>query len=824
MLIARAARLPLDGFQALCRAVHDNRSIIFVTIILGAMVSTASGLVLMQPADFNKIVLAQALRHPPYVLSALAVVAALIALDQIGARQPAGVSVSRPARAVAPVETFDMPAGARPVGRGELLDVIIRRLSAGASTNVYGMPGVGKTCLAAAAVAKLLGPDGRRAGKLFPGGVAWIACETLEAGEAGLTQLAAKVSIALQLELGGSGGAAERLARALQARQRALIVLDGLELGERGLRETDVVRALRVPGKTVLLLTTRRRIETDLGAGGTGQRDDGAFALAPLPEAAAVEMFDRALGEADRARQAGMGHTPGRTRPYRGERQQIAALVRRLGCLPLALELSAKHAGKYGLELAEVQAALERDGIPSAGLSGTDAERTVQACFQRSLRVLTERQQQLFAALALLGGTFPRDAALALARALAGRTQATQPGEPGDMTPPDRDLGALVDIGLLTDLDVRPDPTDADAPMKPRYALHPLLREYAMSIWDGRLPTGGEDALGGHRMEMQMHAGDANLGYWAAFVQSEKDPIRLVREDENLSAAAAWAKAHERSDAAAGYVALGLARARAHTGRVDDAKAQYARVIDLTKHLDDQSGKLLAREAYHYRGLLLYTVAPSDDARSDLEQALRLGRELGDPGAQAADLVNLAQIDVRQAERATGERRTALLAQARDRLRESERLSSQIADAQTQQETRREVMHFLGRVDEAEGDYTSARTHYTQALGLSKAEGNVFCTARDQRHLGYVTALTGDTRQGLRLIREGLATYEADKDLYASGLCYLRLGEIYERKHRRTQARESYELALNRFTEHGATSRAQEAEEGLRRVGPGRKR
>jgi hypothetical protein len=189
--------------------------------------------------------LAQALGHPAYMVSAVAVVVVLITMDQRGARQMIVAGVAQPARAVVPIKTFNMPQDAHPVGRQALLDAIERRLCAGLSTNVYGMPGVGKSCLAAAVVSRLLGPDKRRGRRLFPGGVAWITCERLEAGEAGLAQLVASVSIALEIKLIGSGGPAEQLARALQARRRSLLVLHGLEVGEGGLREADVLRALR---------------------------------------------------------------------------------------------------------------------------------------------------------------------------------------------------------------------------------------------------------------------------------------------------------------------------------------------------------------------------------------------------------------------------------------------------------------------------------------------------------------------------------------------------------------------------------------------------
>jgi hypothetical protein len=45
------ARLPVDGYQLLCKMVHDFRSIIFGTIIIGFVVGIGSGLVLLRPSD-----------------------------------------------------------------------------------------------------------------------------------------------------------------------------------------------------------------------------------------------------------------------------------------------------------------------------------------------------------------------------------------------------------------------------------------------------------------------------------------------------------------------------------------------------------------------------------------------------------------------------------------------------------------------------------------------------------------------------------------------------------------------------------------------------
>ncbi len=95
-----------------------------------------------------------------------------------------------------------------------------------------------------------------------------------------------------------------------------------------------------------------------------------------------------------------------------------AAIVERLGWLPLAIELQAARAALRQVGVGQLSADLERDR--SQGLLGDplDATRNMRYSFEQSLRTLTPLQRTRFAALGLPDGPdWPR---AVIERLLAG--------------------------------------------------------------------------------------------------------------------------------------------------------------------------------------------------------------------------------------------------------------------------------------------------------------------------------------------------------------------------------------------------------------------
>lgn len=359
-------------------------------------------------------------------------------LIQLAAKPKAPLSLpsEKEAPSLSPgvVAPLGMPRAATLVGRdAELADLMVK-LRAGATTGLFalrGMGGVGKTVLASEAVARLASAQ-----EVFPGGAAWISCENLTGAE-GLDELWARVARALLLEQVAAQPDSQvrrvALAQALAQRERLLLALDNIEPD---LDAGIVLDTLAVEGHTALLLTARHAVVPHRLT---------PIEIKPLAELDARILFVQQLQK----------HNP--ARPTSQDEAALPDLLAALGGLPLALELTAAYAGLQRLPLADVLREVEDDGLHASTFQG-DPQRALGARFDRSWRKLAPRQQRLFASLSLLvGASFPRATALALAQAALEKPDAEAAG----------DLTTLVDYALVEALEGG------------RLRLHPLLREYA---------------------------------------------------------------------------------------------------------------------------------------------------------------------------------------------------------------------------------------------------------------------------------------------------------------------------------------------------------
>ena len=380
-----------------------------------------------------------------------------------------------------------LPRAVSLVGRDGALAELMAKLRAGDAIGVQGMGGIGKTALAAEVVARLAEDQ-----SAFPGGAAWIACEGLE-GEVGLADLWARVARALGHEpveaLADAQARRAGLAAALARQKRLLLALDNVEpkLDADALLDTLAVR-----GHTALLLTARQQI---------APHRLRAIALPPLPPPEGESLFRERLGQIDAAR------------PNAQDEPAIPKLLAAVSGLPLAIELTAAYAGMQRLALEHVLREVEHDGLHAAAFRA-DSKRALLTRFERSWLALMPRQQRCFVGLSLLaGGSFPREAALAVAQ--AADDQADPPG----------DLLTLVSYGLVEAL-----------PGGERLRLHPLLREYAA----GKLKT--------QPPAPQARLGDAMVAFWLANARAHpgyEGMDALEAEAAGLMGALAWA--HEQA-------------------------------------------------------------------------------------------------------------------------------------------------------------------------------------------------------------------------------------------------------------------------------------
>ncbi len=271
------------------------------------------------------------------------------------------------------------------IGRVHELDEIHRLVTGGCRLlTLTGPGGVGKSRLALEACRQLV--------ETFPDGIAFIPLESVTEAGAVARVIAERIGASVE----GSQPPLESAVDRLQG-QRALLMIDNFEqVLEARLAIAELLD--RCPGVSVLV-TSRRPLRL---------RGEHLITLAPLfvpadddgvPTGTAVEAIIQApavrLFE-ERARQVRSDFVVDASNA-----EAVAALVRRLDGLPLAIELAAARTSI--LEPGQMLERLERGAtVPmSAGADFPERQRTLRATLEWSHALLTPAQQTLLARLSV---------------------------------------------------------------------------------------------------------------------------------------------------------------------------------------------------------------------------------------------------------------------------------------------------------------------------------------------------------------------------------------------------------------------------------------
>ena len=585
----------------------------------------------------------------------------------------------------------------------------------------------------------------------FPGGAAWIACEGLE-GEAGLSDLWTRVATALGLEAVKTRPDPQMrrvaLAQALAKCKRVLLALDNIEPG---LDAEAVLETLAVRGHTALLLTARHKV---------APLRLKVIELTPLPQPDAEKLLVERLHQVDASR------------PTVEEMPAIPALLEALGGLPLALEVTAAYAGIQRRTLQQVADELKADGLSAQALRA-DPKRAPLVRFERSWKVLTVSQQQLFAGLSLqAGASFPREVALAVAKT-AQETTAPATAAPD----PAGDLGTLVNYALVEAL-----------PGGQRLRLHLLLREFS------------EHKLGTYTQAEHERLGDTLVAYWLDYARvhpSYEGMDALEAEAEGLMGMLAWAHKQARH-----REVLGLAHALEKAWEIRGRRAEQLLMYRCAEQAAKALGDLEELQwAIHHSATMEHYRGHREEARAGYERSLGLARQLGKLVAEQEEIHDLALLD----------RESGRPAEAREGFEMALNLARQLHDKHAEQAELRQI----AILDEKSGDLTKAREMYEKALALARELGDPV----DEYNLIYDLAVLDGT---IGRNPEGRAGYERalamarqldDAEMERQGLHALALldgqvGRFYE-------ARSGYERALAMARQLGDLAAEREEIHGL---------
>jgi len=591
-------------------------------------------------------------------------------------------------------------------GREEYLDDLDGLLRPGSGQTVglvglHGTAGVGKSALAVHAA--------HCWGERFRDGVVWVDLRRRDVASA-LRHVAATYGYGEQAAQAPDAEGLAGLVRTVLREREALLILDNAE------RIAAEEFPLLLPGAPgCVALVTSRRSFTEL------ERHGRVLRVGEMKDDEAEELLARILGAtADE-----------------GERAARGDLAKRLGGLPLALDIAARLMGQRRWSAGEYLARLEEAPSLVAELCLPLAKRpedSVAVAFALSYEALERGQQRLFRALGVMaeGGLAPS--------AVAGVVGQ----EPREV---ERGLEGLAALSL-----VRPGQVSG------RTELHPLLADYSRVL----AREAGE----------WKNLRDAHLAYYVGYAERyTKDYGALEGELGNLMAAGEWSW---ESGEHAGVQALArwLYADGVHFLHLRDYLREAVRLVGWAAEVARAAGDRRWEGAdLGNLGVAYATLGEVRRAIEYYEQALTISREVGERRAEGTILGNLgiAYADLRDARRAIEYYEQAII------------IAREIGD-------RRGEGADLGNLGVAYKDLGEVRRaieHYEQALAISREIGDRQMEGSALGNLGSAYATLGEVRRAIECYEQALDIRReiGDRrgegaDLGNLGLAYAVLGEV----------------------------------------------
>ena len=445
---------------------------------------------------------------------------------------------------------------------------------------LVGPGGVGKTRLALEA--------GRTVSERFPGGVAYVNLEGAEDAAVLVPEAASALGVvaATAAELGEQLGQATRGAP-------ALLVLDGFE---RFLDDAELVGQLLAAVANVTVLATSRAA-LRLSA-------EHVYRVQPLAAPNAAALF---VARAKAARADG---------EIDDDRAIVDAVCARLDGLPLAIELAADRARLLPLPalLARLEHRLEL--LTGGPRDLPTRQRSLRATLEWSWEALEELERVLLGRLTVFEG----GASLEAAEAVCDADGVLVPG-----------VEALL-VSLLDKTSLLR--TDAGHDAQPRFGMLDTVREFAAERVAEREDLGPlQDRHARYFLDYCERAAEQ-----AARTDRREWLDRLAQERGNIRLAIERLLQTGATDEAL-RIAIAFAQALPWNAHAHEVRGWLAEALDACEAAP------AARRAtgLYWQGMLAMSQGLFDEARAQLEAAVRLAREAREPSTEAAALAALGR-------------------------------------------------------------------------------------------------------------------------------------------------------------------------------------
>ncbi len=443
--------------------------------------------------------------------------------------------------------------------------------------------------------------------------------------------------------------------------------------------------------------------------------------------------------------------------------EAVSEVCRRLDGIPLAIELAAARARSLTVE--DIRSRLdERFRLLTGGSrAALPRHQTLRSLIDWSYDLLNEPERALFGRLSVFAGGWTLEAAEAVC---AGKP--VEAWEVLDL------LTALADKSLVV---------AETAGAHVRYRLPETVRQYGrdrlLEAGDG---TGWRDR---HRdwFLALAEAAEPKLqgsgqGTWLARLEDEHDDLRVALE---------WS-AEEPAGGEAGLRLCGaLGRFWSARGYLREGRTRCAAAL---AHPGAAVRTLARARTLNGAGVLALFQGDLPGARSLLEQALALNREMGDRMAEAGNLNNLGNLagdlGEHEASRLLLEKALALNRELGNRAWEAGNLNG------------------LGNVAQRQDNNLAARSLFQQALALNRELGNRAWEAINLDNLGNVARKQRDYEAARSLLEQALALNRELGNRAGEASNLSNLGIVAQERQDYATARPLFEQALALTRELGS--------------------